>query len=226
MSGFRQHRASVITQHGDMHRNVDLKVLYFGTPVVLISTRNADGTANLAPMSSAWWLGDQCMLGMNTGSQTTRNMVRERECVLNLPSRDLVDRVDRLALLTGSPTMTPHKIEKGYRYEPDKFGTAGLTQLAADLVGAPLVAECPIQLECELVSATPFDGDNRATAHVVRVVRAHVEEQLIVPGTQHIDPLKWDPLIMKFCEFFGGGTQLQPSRLAAAWQIPQTAHAN
>ena len=25
-----------------MHRNVDLKILYFGTPVVLISTRNPE----------------------------------------------------------------------------------------------------------------------------------------------------------------------------------------
>lgn len=207
-----------------MHRNVDLKVLYFGTPVVLISTRNADGTANLAPMSSAWWLGDQCMLGMNTGSQTTRNLLRERECVLNLPSSDLVDRVDRLALLTGAQELTPHKVEKGYRYEPDKFGTACLTPLVADVVAAPLVAECPIQLECELVSAMPFDGDNRATAHTVRIVRSHVDEDLIVPGTHHVDPLRWDPLIMKFCEFFGQGTQVHPSRLAAAWQIPQTAH--
>ena len=208
-----------------MHREVDLKVLYFGTPVVLISTRNADGTANLAPMSSAWWLGEQCMLGMNTGSQTTRNLVRERECVLNLPAAELVAAVDRLALLTGSPVLTPHKIEKGYRYEPDKFGVARLTPLAADLVGAPLVAECPIQLECELVSAVPFDAVNRATAHTVRVVRAHVAEELIVPGTQHIDPLRWDPLIMKFCEFFGGGAQVHPSRLAEAWQIPQPAPA-
>ena len=206
-----------------MHRTVDLKVLYFGTPVVLISTRNPEGTANLAPMSSAWWLGDQCMLGMNTGSQTTRNLLRERECVLNLPSADLADAVDRLALLTGAPELTPHKIERGYRYEPDKFGTAGLTPWPADLVAAPLVAECPIQLECELVAAAPFkDG---STAHTVRVVRSHVDEQLIVPGTEHIDPLRWDPLIMKFCEFFGGGSQVRPSRLAEAWQIPQTAHA-
>jgi flavin reductase (DIM6/NTAB) family NADH-FMN oxidoreductase RutF len=208
-----------------MHQDVDLKVLYFGTPVVLIGTRNADGTGNLAPMSSAWWLGDQCMLGMNSGSQTTGNLLRERECTLNLPSADLVAAVDRLALLTGSPVLTPHKLEKGYRYEPDKFGTAGLTPQAADLVAAPLVAECPIQLECELLSAVPFDADHSATAHNVRIVRAHVEEQLLVPGTGHIDPQRWDPLIMKFCEFFGGGVQVQPSRLARAWQIPQTAPA-
>jgi flavin reductase (DIM6/NTAB) family NADH-FMN oxidoreductase RutF len=211
---------------GAMHQDVDLKVLYFGTPVVLIGTRNADGTGNLAPMSSAWWLGDQCMLGMNSGSQTTGNLLRERECTLNLPPADLVAAVDRLALLTGSQALTPHKVEKGYRYEPDKFGAAGLTPQAADLVAAPLVAECPIQLECELLLAVPFDSDQSATAHNVRVVRAHVDEQLLVPGTGHIDPQRWDPLIMKFCEFFGGGVQVQPSRLARAWQIPQTASAS
>ena len=31
-------------------------ILYFGTPVVLISSINEDGSANLAPMSSAFWL--------------------------------------------------------------------------------------------------------------------------------------------------------------------------
>jgi flavin reductase (DIM6/NTAB) family NADH-FMN oxidoreductase RutF len=219
MSDCRQ-RSPVTTGIVDlMHQVVDLKVLYFGTPVVLIGTRNPDGSPNLAPMSSAWWLGDQCMLGMNTASQTTTNMLRERECVLNLPSADLVSAVDRLALLTGSPEPTPHRIEKGYRYEPDKFGAAGLTPLDADLVAAPRVAECPIQLECELVSAVPFGAP--ATAHTVRVIRAHVDESLVVPGTAHVDPDAWDPLIMKFCEFFGEGARLQPSRLAVAWQIPQ-----
>ncbi|WP_433655573.1 flavin reductase family protein [Nocardia sp. CA-128927] len=206
-----------------MHRVVDLKVLYFGTPVVLIGTRNPDGTPNVAPMSSAWWLGDQCMLGMNTASQTAQNMARERECVLNLPSSNLVAAVDRLALLTGSPERTPHRIAKGYRYEPDKFGAAGLSPLTGDLVAAPRVAECPIQLKCELLAAAPFGIDTGAIAHTVRVLRAHVAEDLIIPGTDHIDPIGWDPLIMKFCEFFGEGTQLHPSRLATAWQIPSPA---
>jgi flavin reductase (DIM6/NTAB) family NADH-FMN oxidoreductase RutF len=87
------------------------------------------------------------------------------------------------------------------------------------------VAQCPVQLECELVSAAPFGTGTGTTAHTVRVSRAHVDEQLIVPGTQHIDSLRWQPLIMKFCEFFGGGTQVHPSRLAQAWEIPQPAPA-
>jgi len=35
------------------HRTADPAILYFGTPVVLISSVNEDGSYNLAPMSSA-----------------------------------------------------------------------------------------------------------------------------------------------------------------------------
>jgi len=40
------------------------KILYFGTPVVLLSTENDDGSANLAPISSAWALGHTVVLGL------------------------------------------------------------------------------------------------------------------------------------------------------------------
>ncbi|MER5813329.1 flavin reductase family protein [Streptomyces sp. NPDC002033] len=204
-----------------MHVVPGLKVLYFGTPVVLISTLNEDGTANLAPVSSAWWLGQSCMLGLGDSAQTTANLLREGECVLNLPSSAMVDAVDRVALTTGRPAVPDHKAKQGYRYEPDKFATAGLTEQASDLVRAPRVAQCPVQLECAVVSAHPFGGpEPDATAFEVAVLRAHVEEDLVIPGTHYVDPLGWDPLIMKFCEFFGGGHNLHPSRLAEAWTMP------
>ena len=204
-----------------MHQTLDLNVLYFGTPVVLIGSRNEDGSANLAPMSSAWWLGRCCMLGLGTSGRTTANLLRERECVLNLPSSAMVAAVDRLALLTGVPDVPPRKVEQGYRYEPDKFGAAGLTEQDADLVAAPRVRECPIQLECRVTGTYPFGGPpSRATAFQVEVVRAHVEEDLVIPGTHYVDPLGWDPLIMKFCEFFGGAGAVHPSRLAEGWNMP------
>ncbi len=84
-----------------MHINVEPSILYFGTPVVFISTRNEDGSTNVAPMSSTWFLGWGCMIGLNRHSQTTINLLREEECVLNLPSVDQVGASDRLARLTG-----------------------------------------------------------------------------------------------------------------------------
>jgi flavin reductase (DIM6/NTAB) family NADH-FMN oxidoreductase RutF len=188
-----------------MHRNLDLKVLYFGTPVVLISSRNADGTPNLAPMSSAWWLGDRCLLGLGDSSRTSANLLRERECVLNLADTRLVGAVDRIALLTGTPEVPPFKRQRGYRYEPDKFGAAGLTPQPSEVVSPPRVLECPIQLEGEVLAAHRIGGpDGTGSAIEVAVRRVHVQEELVIPGTDHVDPVKWDPLLMKFCEFFGG----------------------
>lgn len=47
----------------DGHLTITPSNLYFGTPVVLMSTENDDGSANLTPMSSAWALGQVVVLG-------------------------------------------------------------------------------------------------------------------------------------------------------------------
>jgi hypothetical protein len=69
-----------------------------------------------------------------------------------------------------------------------------------------------------VTEAHAFAGN--ATAFEVEVVRSHVEQRLLVPGTSYVDPVGWDPLIMKFCEFFGGAENVHPSRLAANWRMP------
>ncbi|MEV0269191.1 flavin reductase family protein [Hamadaea sp. NPDC050747] len=205
-----------------MHQTTDLKVLYFGTPVVMISSRNPDGTTNLAPMSSAWWLGQECVLGLGNSSQTAANLRREGECVLNLVPSTLVAAVDRLALTTGRADVPAHKATMGYHHVADKFQAAGLTPQKSQLVRPRRVQECPIQLECTVTAAHPL-SDLSATAFHAKVLRAYVHEQVGIPGTAYVDPVAWDPLIMKFCEFFGGGENLAESRLADAWQMPHTA---
>src|SRR5882724_10615719 len=126
-------------------RTIEPAILYMGTPVVLIGTCNEDGSHNLAPMSSAWWVGWRCMLGLAANSKTTENMIRTGECVLNLPSADLVSAVDRLARTTGSDPVPPGKLRRGYRHEKDKFGLCGLTAARGDTVAAPRALECAVQ---------------------------------------------------------------------------------
>ena len=125
----------------DPHVTIEPSILYLGTPGILISTQNADGTANLAPMSSAWWLGWRCMLGLQTASQTPQNMIRTGQCVLNLPSPKQADAVNRLARLTGTETIPELKRRLGYAYEPSKFEVAGLTPIASQTVAAPRALE-------------------------------------------------------------------------------------
>ena len=45
---------------------IDPKILYFGTPVALVSSLNEDGTTDLAPISSFWALGWTLILGLLT----------------------------------------------------------------------------------------------------------------------------------------------------------------
>ncbi|MEO8634002.1 MAG: flavin reductase family protein [Gemmatimonadales bacterium] len=210
-----------------MHQLIDPAILYFGTPVVLVSSLNEDGSANLAPMSSAWWLGRSCLLGFGARSQTPANIIQRRECVLNLPSVDQVAAVNRLARTTGSSPVPPHKAAMGYRHERDKFAVARLTPVASELVGAPRVAECPVQMEAVLESSLPLaesDPDRRGflVALEVKVVRIYVDERIRMAGHRdRIDPERWRPLIMSFCQFFGLGGVVHPSTLA---EIPESAY--
>jgi flavin reductase (DIM6/NTAB) family NADH-FMN oxidoreductase RutF len=209
-----------------MHINVEPSILYFGTPVVLISTQNLDGSTNVAPMSSAWWLGWNCMLGLGARSHTAQNLLREEECVLNLPSVEMVGAVNRLARLTGSDPVPPHKVAMGYRHERDKLGAAGLSAIPSDLVSAQRVVECPVQLEAVLESTRPFgnrpDKASTAVAFEVRIVRTHIDERILMEGFENrIDPDKWRPLIMSFCEFYGLDRKVWRSTLA---EIPEAAY--
>lgn len=199
-----------------MHQLTDPAILYFGTPVVLISTLNPDGTPNLAPMSSAWWLGHRAMLGLANSSQTTANLRREQQCVLNLPDADMVAHVDRIAKTTGSRPVPDGKRSRGYRHVADKFACAGLTPIPSDVVAAPRVAQCPVQLEATLVGCHPFAGF--ASALEVQIERVHADEQILA-GPNRIDPDAWRPLIMSFQRFYGlADEQAGPSRLA---EIPE-----
>jgi flavin reductase (DIM6/NTAB) family NADH-FMN oxidoreductase RutF len=203
-----------------MHRTIDPTILYFGTPVALISTINPDGSANLAPMSSAWWLGWSCMLGLGQMGMTSENLLRTRECVINLPSVDQVEQVDRLALTTGRDPVPEKKRSWGYRHEPDKFGLAGFTPVPSLEVAPPRVLECPVQMEGVVQDVRAFGKNISANAVEVHIVKLHVDESLLMAGSDparpHIDAERWKPLIMSFTRFFGLGSEVHPSRLASS----------
>lgn len=156
------------------------------------------------------------MLGLGQMGQTSDNLIRTRECVINLPSEDLVTHVDHLALTTGKNPVPERKRQWGYRHEPDKFGVAGLTPVASQAVAPPRVLECPIQMEGVVHDFRPFGKNVSANAFEVHIVKLHVDEALLLGNgpRPHVDPVRWRPLIMNFCRFFGLGGEVHPSRLA------------
>ena len=171
--------------------------------MVLISTSNEDGTSNIGPMSSAFWLGDRCILGIEASSKTTENLCRTRQCVLNLPSDDMTKAVNALARTTGTENVPEGKVRRGYQYQKDKFGGANLTPQPSESVNPPRIQECPVQMEAEMV------GQYEALFGMVLVIEVKVLKTYVVDGLRmrghenRIDPDTWKPMIMSFQHLYG-----------------------
>lgn len=93
---------------------------------------------------------------------------RSKQCVINLPTADLVDTVVGIGNTSGA--------------DLDKFAHFGLTAVPATHVAAPLIAECYASFECRL-----HDGSQigRHGLFVWEVVKAHVAASPKRPRTLH-----------------------------------------
>ena len=205
----------------DPHVTIEPSILYFGTPVVLISTENEDGTANLAPMSSAWWLGWRAMLGLQTASQTPQNMIRTGQCVLN---PDLARPGGRREQ-AGAPDR--------HQGDPCTEATARLCIRTEQIRSGRSDSNRVPNRRRATRAAMPYpagSGGGGAARHhgrrpsvaglisafEVRITRVHVHPGLLMDGHENrIDPAKWQPLIMNFQKLYGvSSTEIVPSRLA------------
>jgi flavin reductase (DIM6/NTAB) family NADH-FMN oxidoreductase RutF len=192
------------------HIPIEPSILYFGTPVVLLSTLNEDGSPNLAPMSSAWALGYTVMLGLGMRGKTIANLEREQECVINLPSAALWRNVERLAPLTGRNPV-PEGKRRQFRFEPRKFDAAALTPQPSEVVAPPRVRECPLQLEARVTAIRPFGPEGDCASVEAQVLRVHAAAEIVIDGSDHVDPSRWDPLLYVFRHYVGSGARLGKS---------------
>lgn len=203
----------------DIYRAPDMlsvqpSTLYFGTPVVLITTRNPDGSTNITPMSSAWALADRVVIGLAGGGQGLANLQREHECVLNLASQAMHEAVERVAPTSGRDPVPAWKQATGYRHETDKFALAGWHAVPSLDVAVPRIAEAPLQLEARLHGARiqPVPAwRGKAEGYVtleLQTCRVHAHADIVIPGTSHIDTSRYQPLFYVFRHYFGRGAKL------------------
>jgi flavin reductase (DIM6/NTAB) family NADH-FMN oxidoreductase RutF len=93
---------------------------------------------------------------------------RSRECVLNVPTLDLADKVVGIGNCDGDTV--------------DKFARFHLTPQKAAQVAAPLIAECHANLECRLHDASLVKKYN---FFIFEVIKAHVAPAPKYPRTIH-----------------------------------------
>src|SRR5215475_12112641 len=177
-------------------QTIEPKILYFGTPVALISSLNEDGETNLAPISSFWALGWTFLLGLVEETKTTDNFRNHPECVVNLPAPEMWPQVEKLAPLTGKNPV-PEKKAKQFHYEREKFDAAELTPLPSELVKPARVEECPVHMEARVTAMHSLRGEKLeliggGVAAEVEILRVHAASELVIKE-RYIDPAKWSP---------------------------------
>jgi len=139
-------------------------------PVVLVSSAWQDKN-NIMTMGWHMMIGfTPALFGcyIDESNHSYDMVVNSGECVINLPTADLLEQVIGIGNCSGADT--------------NKFSHFGLTAVAGKDVAAPMIAECYASLECRLADAHPNPNH---PLFVWEIVRAHVATTPKLPKTLH-----------------------------------------
>jgi flavin reductase (DIM6/NTAB) family NADH-FMN oxidoreductase RutF len=129
------------------------------TPVVLLSVAgNGKEKPNIITLA---WAGTVCSDPpmLSVAIRPTRHSHRlvnaAREFVVNIPRAEQLEEVDLAGVWSGA--------------EHDKFEELGLTARPANLVAAPLIEECPVNIECVVRHQLALGAHDLYIAEIVAV---------------------------------------------------------
>ena len=136
----------------------------FPTPVVLVTSIDESGKANIITLA---WAGvvnsDPPIIGISIRPERFSHgcVKRSKEFVVNLPSEEMVRKVDACGILSGR--------------EADKFASMGWNQAPAQKVKPPLIDECSVQMECRVRETISLGSHDLFLGEVVAL---HVKEEI------------------------------------------------
>lgn len=134
------------------------------TPVVLLSVRIGDDS-NIITLS---WVANVCSnpptvaIGIRPNRHSYNLVKAAGSFVLNIPSADQLESV----VFCGT--------KSGRDY--DKFKECGFTAAPATKVSSPLIAECPINVECKVTQVLPLGVHDLFIAQIVAV---HIDDSVL-----------------------------------------------
>ena len=145
-----------------MKKKIVPRPWFFPRPVVLVTTRDDSGKDNIITIS---WAG----VASTTPPMVTVSLRKSRhshgtisathEFVVNLPTSKQIHVVEMCGTTSGR--------------DSDKFAALGLGKLPPAVVAAPLIAECPINLECQVRHILPLGSHDLFVAEIVNVHAQH-----------------------------------------------------
>ncbi|MEM3692840.1 MAG: flavin reductase family protein, partial [Candidatus Bathyarchaeia archaeon] len=147
-----------------IHLSPRIGALVGPKPTVLVTCRSPQGRANIITVAAVTVAShDPPMFVISIKeNRFSHNLIKETgEFVINVPSTKLIEATKLCGTLSGMYA--------------DKFREARLTMEPGRVVSAPMIKECPINIECKVV-ASMKPGTH--TLFVGQVVAAHVEDGL------------------------------------------------
>ncbi|MCI5726507.1 MAG: flavin reductase family protein [Clostridium sp.] len=135
------------------------------TPVVLITSKNSENKVNVFTVA---WISTVCTkppilaIGVRPERLSHKYISESMECVINLPSRDMVKIVDFCGVKSGTKV--------------DKIKHFGLQLNKGVAISTPSLTKSPVALECKVKSITPLGTHD---LFLLEVVNIKVDENLI-----------------------------------------------
>ena len=167
----------------------------YPTPAGLVTSVAPDGTPNIITLGECFniSIGKPVVVGIAIAPERYSYGLIERAGVfgVNLPTADMVEAVDRCGSVSG-------------REVGDKFAHVGLTPFPSTKIKAPLIAECPVNLECKLVDILKA-GDHDLFRG--EVVAEHVDASCL-DARGRIAVEKLNPLCYLHGEYWSVGRKL------------------
>lgn len=164
------------------------------TPVVLLSVSgHGKEKANIITLA---WVGTVCSAPpmLSVAIRPTRHSHRlvdaAREFVVNVPRADQLELVDLAGMWSGA--------------EHDKFEELGLTATPANRVDAPLIEECPVNIECVVRHQLLLGAHDLYLAEIVAV--QYDEEAL--DGQGRVQTAELEPIAFVEGEYWSLGERI------------------
>jgi flavin reductase (DIM6/NTAB) family NADH-FMN oxidoreductase RutF len=166
----------------------------YPSPAALITSVASDGKANIITLGEVYNLSvsKPVIVGISIAKpRYSHKLISESlEYVVNLPTTQILEKVDRCGTMSGR--------------DVDKFAELGLTPIPASKVKPPLIAECPINLECKVIRIEEI-GDHDMFAG--EVIVEHVDEE-VLDERGRIQVEKLDGLCYVLGEYWSLGQKL------------------
>ena len=166
----------------------------YPVPVVLVTS--LDPATEQANIITIAWCGIVCSeppqvsISIRPHRHSHGVIAKTKEFVINIPSASHLIETDRCGVRSGKDT--------------DKFTLCGFTKEPASKVKAPLIKECPVNIECALRSTMRLGVHDLFIGEVVAV---HADSS-IRRGDGSIDFAKAAPIVFNQGEYWNLGKKI------------------